>query len=214
MSEYVELAAKRNRGWPWPEESYGLTPMYGEGGWCRACGTPQVPQSGPLVLQPRNLSPVGAFVPYWQYVICLEQSLAEHVRAYSVELREVEWPRGAADHSVMQIVVPTVGERWFDPDELRERTIAAHGTDGRECQECRTWRWMPIGFSPVRILGKERLALPPLRVTPSLDWVDIAASPEWFGDGWNSFRHILVRRELAELIASASPRDFEIVEPA
>ena len=40
----------------------------------------------------------------------------------------------------------------------------------------------------------------------------IAASPEWFGDGWSAFREILVRRELAELIVASSPRDFRIQE--
>jgi hypothetical protein len=47
---------------------------------------------------------------------------------------------------------------------------------------------------------------------PSLVDADIAASPEWFGDGWNSFRQVLVRRELAELLAQASPRDFYLAE--
>jgi hypothetical protein len=42
------------------------------------------------------------------------------------------------------------------------------------------------------------------------DGVDVAASPEWFGDGWQAFRQILFRRPLAELIANASPRDFRI----
>lgn len=32
MNEYVELYLKRNRGWPWPEDSWGLTPMFGEDG--------------------------------------------------------------------------------------------------------------------------------------------------------------------------------------
>lgn len=52
--------------------------------------------------------------------------------------------------------------------------------------------------------------LPPLKITPDLGDVDIAASPEWFGDGWKAFRQILIRRQLAELIAAASPRDFKV----
>jgi hypothetical protein len=39
---------------------------------------------------------------------------------------------------------------------------------------------------------------------------DVVASPEWFGDGWNSYRQILVRFELAEILAAASPRDFKV----
>jgi hypothetical protein len=47
-------------------------------------------------------------------------------------------------------------------------------------------------------------------MTSPLGDFDVAASPEWFGDGWNSYRQILVRRELAELLAGASPRDFKV----
>lgn len=36
------------------------------------------------------------------------------------------------------------------------------------------------------------------------------ANPEWFGNGWKAFRQVLVRRELAELLAAASPRDFKV----
>jgi hypothetical protein len=41
----------------------------------------------------------------------------------------------------------------------------------------------------------------------------VACRPEWFGDGWNAFREVLVRRELASMIVDASPRDFRIAEP-
>jgi hypothetical protein len=49
---------------------------------------------------------------------------------------------------------------------------------------------------------------------PGLQELDVAASPEWFGDGWNAFRQILVRRELPELVVETSPRDFRIHEVA
>lgn len=55
-------------------------------------------------------------------------------------------------------------------------------------------------------------SLPPLRIRPPLGDAAIAASPEWFGDGWKAFRQVLVRRELAELLAAASPRDFRVEE--
>lgn len=61
---------------------------------------------------------------------------------------------------------------------------------------------MPLG------LGQ----LPPVHVGPELAAVPIAASPEWFGDGWNSFHELLLDRELAELIRRASPRDFTVEE--
>ena len=100
----------------------------------------------------------------------------------------------------MQIVVPSVREAWFDPDELRAKESEQHGTAGAACSDCGIWRWMPLTFG----------TLPPLRITPPLEGVDIAASPEWFGDGWSAYRQILVRRELAEFIAASSPRDFRV----
>lgn len=213
VRDFVELASERNRGWPWPEDSSGLAPMFGEGGWCQACGTPLREQSGPLMLQRRHLTCAGAWVPYWQYdLICLERSLAEQVAArFDVQLREVGWPKTPAGEA-MQIIIPTVGEAWFDPTELEQRTIEAHGTPGARCDSCGLWRWMPLGFYPVPPM--QSVVLPPLQVTPdtALDNVHIAASPERFGDGFNTFRQILVRRELAELIATASPRDFTIHE--
>lgn len=56
--------------------------------------------------------------------------------------------------------------------------------------------------------------LPPVREAPEFEEFDVIASPEWFGDGWQAFREILVGRELASIIAAASPRDFRIVEPS
>ena len=52
----------------------------------------------------------------------------------------------------------------------------------------------------------------PLVLAPGTLRGDIAASPEWFGDGGKSFRLFLARRELAELLAARSPRDFWVHE--
>ena len=204
MTEFVELYFKKNRGWPWPEDSWGLTPMFGEDGWCHSCGVPSREQCGSLVLQRKGLARCeGGWVPYWRYdAICLEDSVAERVAArFDVELRKVAW-HGSPPCDASQVVVHSQGTAWFDPDELREKTIAQHGKAGATCPGCGVWRWMPLGFG----------MLPPLRIAPPLGDVDIAASPEWFGAGWNSFRQILVRRPLAELIAGASPLDFAVRE--
>jgi hypothetical protein len=204
VKDFVELYLKRNRGWPWPEDSYGLTPMFGEDGWCHSCGVPLRPQCGSLILQRKGFASVeGAWVPNWQFdAICLEQDLADDVAGrYAVDVRPVAWhgtPPGAAS----QVVAPSVGATWFDPDELRAAAVAQHGSDGATCSDCGVWRWMPLGFG----------TLPPLRITPPLGDTDVAASPEWFGDGWNSYRQILVRRKLAELLVAASPRDFKVQE--
>ncbi|MBE2321137.1 hypothetical protein DVA67_034710 [Solirubrobacter sp. CPCC 204708] len=56
--------------------------------------------------------------------------------------------------------------------------------------------------------------LPPLVVREHDLSGDAVASPEWFGDGCKSFRQMLVRRSLGELLAHASPRDFALRDPA
>lgn len=202
MSEFVQLYLKRNRGWPWPEKSWGLTPMFGEDGWCRSCGVPQRAQNGSLMLQRRNLTVAGAWVPNWQFdTICLERSLAEKAASlFRLELLPVEWP-GTAPGDAMQIVIPTVGNSWFDSDELSAAAVAEHGAAGSRCSACRIWRWLPLSLASVA-----------LQIKPGLGDADIAASPEWFGDGWKAFREVLVRRELAELLVAESPRDFKIQE--
>lgn len=201
MTEYVQLYWKKNRGWPWPEDSWGLTPMFGEDGWCHSCGVPNREQTGSIILGRKGMKAEGAWVPYWRYdAICLAGDVAREVDArFDVELKDVEW-HGASPGQAKQIVVPSWGEAWFDPEELKAKTIERHGRDGATCPECGVWRWLPLVFG----------MLPPLRITPPLGNVDIAASPEWFGDGWKAFRQILVRRELAELIAAASPKDFKV----
>lgn len=175
--------------------------MFGEDGWCRSCGVPKGPQTGSIVLQRKGMKVEGAWVPNWRFdAICLERAIAEEAAArFKLDLLRVEW-HGAPPGDGQQIVVPTVGNAWFDPHELREKVIERHGTAGATCPECGTWRWMPLSFDD----------LPPLRISPKLGDVDIAASPEWFGDGRKAFRQILVRRELAEFIATASPRDFKV----
>ncbi|MCB1257657.1 MAG: hypothetical protein KDB26_11155 [Microthrixaceae bacterium] len=205
MSDFVELRWKRNRGWPWPEASWGLTPMFGEDGWCHSCGVPRHPQCGSLVLERKGFTKgvEGAWIPNWQFdVICLERKLAATAAdRFDIELRDIDW-HGTSPGDAAQIVIPTIGDAWFDPDDLRAAAVAQHGTDGTRCAECGVWRWMPLAFG----------YLPPLRIIPALGDVDVVASPEWFGDGWKAFRQILVRRPLAEMIVAASPRDFRVNE--
>ncbi len=205
MNDFVELTLRRNRGWPWPESSWGLTPMFGEEGWCHSCGVPKRPQCGSLVLEPRGFAKgvEGAWVPNWQFdAPCIERRLAEAITPpYDLDLRPVKW-HGPAPGEAVQVVVPSTGERWFNAEELRKAAVAQHGTAGVECRECGVWRWMPLAFG----------TLPPLRIDPSVRDEAAIASPEWFGDGHKAFRQILVCRELAERIQQASPRDFKVSE--
>jgi hypothetical protein len=212
VRDFVELTLRRNRGWPWPEDSWGLTPAFGADGWCRSCGTPRHGQTGDLVVQRRGHTSVGAWVPNWRFdMICLDQELADRTASqFRVELRDVRLPSGARAEA-RQIVAPTVGEAWFDQEQLRETVMAHHdGRAGARCSKCGVWRWLPMGFTPAPPLRDQ--VLPPLLDVPELADVDVAASPEWFGDGSQSFRQVLVRRALAELIIVASPRDFRISE--
>ncbi len=186
--------------------------MFGEGGWCRSCGVPRRAQCGNLVLRRKGLKSIrGAWTPNWRFdIICLERELADRVAArFRVELRDVDWhghPVGAAQ----QIVVPPVGEAWFDHEQLRDRVAADHGVAGARCDDCGAWRWLPLAFEVLPPLRTHKL--PPLLDIPGLNDLDVAASPEWFGDGWQAFRQVLVRRELAQMLVEASPRDFTIQE--
>ncbi len=202
MGEFVSVVAKRHRGWPWSEESAGMTPMYGEDGWCHRCGVPHHEQTGHLTLQRRRLMVSGCWKPNWQFdEICLDAELAAVVRdRFDVELRPVEWARATSEEAY-QIVIPSVGESWFDHVELTRAAIGAHGVASVTCPVCRRWKWMPLRHE----------LLPPF-VGLDDGWpVDVAGSPEWFGDGRVASREIVARRELAELLVAASPRDIEIV---
>lgn len=206
MAGLVTLYFRRNRGWPKPEDSWGLTPMYGDDGWCRGCGIPLREQTGSIVLGSKGLTGAqGAWIPYWRSnVLCMHRALGEDLAARSgLPLRPVAWPRQGTGEAV-QVLIPVVGAPWFDPHELRRRTRARHGVAGVTCRRCGTWRWMPLSLEE----------LPPVHVGPELAAAPMAASPEWFGDGWSSFHKLLVVRELAELIRRASPRDFTVEEVA
>ena len=178
--------------------------MYGEDGWCKGCGVPLREQSGSLVLQRRNLTCSGAWVPNWQHdVVCIDASLGEEVASrFDVDLRVVTSPNG--DDCGLQIVPRSVGDAWFDPVALATAARLHHGTDGARCAVCDTWRWMPIPAD----------SLPTWQMPPEALTLDVAASPEWFGDGWSCFREVIFRQGLADFIASASPRDFVIREVA
>jgi hypothetical protein len=202
--DFVYLSAKRNRGWPWPADSWGLDAMYGANGWCHSCGMPLREQSGPLTLQARGLSPVrGVWIPNSQFdMICSEATLAATLgTSFRLRVRPVAW-HGTVQGTAVQFVVQKVEPGWFDPEALREAAVARNGEAGATCPECGIWRWMPVPAEQ----------LPPVRPSPNWERYDLIGSPEWFGDGANSFRLVLMRRALAQAIAVASPRDFKVQE--
>jgi hypothetical protein len=150
------------------------------------------------------MSPVqGAWVPNWRFdAICLEATLAARLGTqYRLGMRAIAWHRNVQG-AALQIIAPTVEPAWFDPDALRAVAESRHGSAGRSCPECGVWRWLPL---PLELL-------PPVQPSARWDDHDVVASPEWFGDGARSFREVLVRRKLAQAIASASPKDFKLTE--
>jgi len=158
-------------------------------------------QHGSLTLRSAELSPLpAAWVPNWRFdTICLEASVADRLdQEFRMKLREVAW-QGNQPGLAMQMVIPTMSSRWFDPEELRDRAEERHGLAGAMCAQCGVWRWMPMTFG----------LLPPLRMAEEWCDFDVIASPEWFGDGCQAFRQVLVRRPLAEAIAAANSKDFE-----
>jgi hypothetical protein len=86
---------------------------------------------------------------------------------------------------------------FFDPELLATAARSRHGSTGNACGECSRWRWLPVAPE----------AWPPLIVG---DWGDhaLVASAEWFGDGGESYRIVIMRSELALVLANAAPRDF------
>jgi hypothetical protein len=140
-------------------------------------------------------------MPYWSYdTICVDADLAQAIEGgFGVSTREVIWARGAAS-PIRQLVVPVVGTSWHVPDQLGRVAKALHGQTGATCTECGTLRWAPMNINRLTGLSSEASAC----------GGTIMASPEWFGGGLQSFRHILVRRQLAEFMTARSPRDFRI----
>lgn len=202
MSEYVELVPRRNRGWPWPEDSWGLTPMYGEDGWCRSCGLPKHPQTGSIVLQSRGLTATGVWVPNWQFdVYCLAETIAaEAVSRFNIRLRPVATPQ-RSEAGARQIVIDPSALHWFDEADLRRIITEIHGRALEICPACGTTRWLPVGMDSLPRPDRSVFAGDPL----------VLASREWFGAGKQSFRQILWRRDLADFLMSRSPRDLHHV---
>jgi hypothetical protein len=200
--DFVTLVLRRNRGWPWPEDSWGLSPMYGEDGWCPTCHIPAREQIGNLILRRSGLTATGAWVPNWKFdVLCLEEALAAEVAGrFPVALRPIDAPKSGERMKAMQLIIPTTSTHWFDEGELIEQTTRRHGEAGAACATCGAWRWLPL----------PKAELPPAVPHPSWAGQPAIASPEWFGAGGQSYRQVALARPLGELLAERSPRDFTL----
>ena len=205
--DWVGLSPRFTPGWPWPEDSYGLTPMYGDDGWCRGCGTPLVDQVGSLVVQGRKFPTADAWTPNWRFdVLCISAGLAGELAArFELDLRDVHQP-SSGPTGVQQLVPRRSDDPWYRPEDLARAVEARHGDlvadrSGRTCRTCELWKWLPVAVGDV-----------PVRAGALESGADVVASPESFGDGLASFHHLLFRRELAEALLASTPRNWRLVE--
>lgn len=207
QAEWVGLTSRFTPGWPWPTDSWGLDPMYGPDGWCRACGTPLAPQMGHLTIQGAGFPTARVWTPNWHFdAVCITADVAHEVRnRFSVQLRDVHKPR-KGQTGVMQLLPEVSPIAWYDPADLASAVVARHerysgAQSGATCTACQRWRWLPIlvGEAPIR--------------PDALDAeTDVICSPEYFGDGCMSFRHVLFRTALADLLVQANPRTWSKIE--
>lgn len=181
--------------------------MYGEGGWCRGCGTPLVDQSGALVMQGTKFPTADVWMPNWLFdVVCVSERVAADIsERFNVDLREVHTPRKGPTGS-WQILPVLTAESWHPREELSFAVRARHSKyegvrTGSTCGTCDRWKWLPVSENEAPILGSAAMANS-----------DVIASPETFGDGLKSFRHLLFRRPLGETLVTASPRNWDLVE--
>lgn len=201
--DFVALDSRFTSGWPWPESSWGLDPMYGEAGWCHACGVPAAAQTGSMVLR-RAKFPTSAFwMPNWRFdALCVRLAEARHiVEHFDLITLPITTPK-VQDTGFVQLLPEVSAEPWFAPDELSSIATMRHGSPGAECRGCGTWRWLPI---PTR-------EQPAATIRASVG-VHFVASPEWFGDGFKAMRAIRVSRPLAQQLVALNPRVWSIQEP-
>lgn len=181
--------------------------MYGEDGWCRGCGTPTNEQSGALVIQGSGFPKADVWMPNWRYdVVCVSARLATEItERFNVNLGEVHTPRNGPT-GAKQILPARMVEAWHHPEALaraaRARLSKYEGErTGSTCGECNRWKWLPVRADEAPIITSA--------VTSTFDAI---ASPEAFGDGLSSFRHLLFRRPLGEALVAATPRNWDLVE--
>jgi hypothetical protein len=205
--DWVGLSSRFTPGWPWPEDSYGLGPLYGDDGWCRECGTPLGEQTGSLVMQGSKFPTADVWMPNWLFdVVCVSARVADEIRGqFNVTLREVSKPR-TGPTALQQLVPERTREAWYRPADLEEAVRSRHsqhsrGRTGATCPACGRWKWLPVSVGDL-----------PMQAAPLDTRADVITSPESFGDGLMSFRHLLFRRALAELLVAANPKHWRVLE--
>lgn len=181
--------------------------MYGDEGWCRGCGTPLGGQTGAIVIQGNKFPTAEVWMPNWLFdVVCVSARVASDItERFNVGLGDVLKPRGGLTGAKQLLPAQTV-ERWYRQDELARAVRARHSEHdgertGSSCGRCGRWKWLPVteGESPIA-------------ASAFASAFDVISSPEVFGDGLMSFRHLLFRRPLGEALVAASPRNWDLTE--
>ena len=200
--DFVALTSRFTSGWPWPESSYGLDPMYGPKGWCHECGIPQVPRLGGMVLQASKFPTSAFWVPNWRYdALCVRlDDAVDVISDFDLTTIEVSTPRGAGT-GVVQLVPEVAQAPWFNHFALSSRVRARHRSLGSDCPSCRNWRWLPLKSEEY----------PPASIASTAAFV---ASAEWFGAGVRSMHELRFLRPLAKALVALNPRVWSIVEVA
>ncbi len=158
-------------------------------------------------MQGSKFPSADVWMPNWLYdVVCVSARLAAEIaERFTVDLGEVHKPRkgptGAKQLRPAQTVDP-----WHRPEELA-RAVRAHHSKyegdrtGSSCGHCGRWKWLPVNENEAPIAASALVATS-----------DVIASPEAFGDGLKSFRHLLFRRPLGETLVAACPRNWDLIE--
>ena len=181
--------------------------MYGDQGWCRGCGTPLVEQTGALVIQGSKFPTAEVWMPNWLYdVVCVSARVAVDItERFNVDVGDVLMPRGGPT-GVKQVLAAQTVAPWHLPMELASAVRARHSEHdgertGSSCGQCSRWNWLPVSEDEA-----------PIAASAVVSTSDAIASPEAFGAGLTSFRHLLFRRPLGETLVAASPRNWNLIE--
>lgn len=201
--DFVALTSRFTSGWPWPDDSWGLSPMYGDDGWCHACGIPAREQSGSLILRAAKFPTSHFWMPNWQFdALCVRlEAAAAIIDKFNLRTMPVQQPK-LADTGVVQLLPVVTAAAWYDVDRLRSLATARHGNTGSRCSSCGTWRWLP--------LSNAELPAPHAAATETSE--AFIASPEWFGSGMSAHRQLLFRRPLGEALVALNRRVWSLVE--
>ncbi|WP_243056389.1 hypothetical protein [Nocardioides sp. SR21] len=159
------------------------------------------------MIQSAKFPSAEVWMPNWLFdVVCVSERVAAEVsERFVVDMGEVYKPRNGPT-ATRQILPRQTTQDWHRPADLERAVRARHGqhygeTTGSSCNQCGRWKWLPVSENEAPISG--------VAVASASD---VIASPERFGSGLNSFRHVLFRRPLGEMLLAASPRNWDLVE--